>query len=223
MHETRDACDACVAASASAISDWTVQLKEQPRVGATLAAAHAVKPWDRMAEAFAVQAFGRDFPVTALTRQTPRKDRSLDADALAIMVPVASGLIDRQIIKICRHFVQEALDIKIVVFGRCVNDLAVMAPGNAFVTGEIKADEYSRLIVQYGVCALMSPYRTCLFGLMDDVAGNAGLPKAYFDWSFGALPTEDGDLALDPRICDERAAAAIAGWLQATAYFSLAQ
>ena len=40
-----------------------------------------------------------------------------------------------------------------------------------------------------------------------------GAPKAYFDWSFGAFAVEWGDLSLDPRICEDKAAARIVDWI----------
>jgi hypothetical protein len=122
-------------------------------------------------------------------------------------------LIDRQIARICRLFAKRRLETKIVVLGRCVNDLALMATGNIFVAGEVQSDEYRRLLAQYEACAIMSPYRTCFFGLLDRIAEESALPKGYFDWSFGALEVDDGDLSLDPRVCDEKAALAIADWL----------
>ncbi len=88
-----------------------------------------------------------------------------------------------------------------------------MGPGNVFVAGKVENEEYERLLRQYEVSALMSPYRTRFFGVLDRLSLAAGLPKVYFDWSFGKLPPGEGDLALDPRICDAKAAASVASWL----------
>ena len=98
-----------------------------------------------------------------------------------------------------------------------------MAVGNVFVVGEIGSNEYLRSVVQYRISALMSPYRTCFFGLLDKVADETSLPKAYFDWSFGALETDEGDLALDPRVYDEGVASSIATWLATTSHDPSAQ
>jgi hypothetical protein len=101
----------------------------------------------------------------------------------------------------------------IVVLGECVDDLAVMGAGNVFVAGRVETEEYERLFAQYEISALMSPHRTHFFGHLDRASIDSGLPKAYFDWTCGKLETSPGDLALDQRLCDARAAAALADWL----------
>ena len=90
-----------------------------------------------------------------------------------------------------------------------------MAPGNVFVAGRVESDEYGRLLRQYEISALMSPYRTRFFGRLDGLAAVSRLPKACFDWSFGKMPLVSGDLVLDPRLCDDRAAERVAHWLLA--------
>jgi hypothetical protein len=100
-----------------------------------------------------------------------------------------------------------------VVLGQCLDDLAVMACGNVFVAGKIETEEYERMLRQYEVSALMSPYRTRFFGRIDRLSQMSGLPKAYFDWTFGKMSQMPSDLALDPRLCDAKAAAQIADWL----------
>jgi hypothetical protein len=173
-----------------------------------------------MAEAFARSFFSKKLVVGDLAPCAQRWAAAPppNNNILAVLAPVASGLIDSQITKISRRLVQDERDTKIVVLGRCVDDLTTMAAGNVFVAGEVDLDEYARLIAQYRISALMSPYRTCFFGLLDNIANETGLPKAYFDWSFAALETDDGDLALDPRVCDEGAAWAIADWLATTSH-----
>jgi hypothetical protein len=134
------------------------------------------------------------------------------AGALAIVVPEPSALADRLIVSLGR-----ALSLRhscqIVVLGQCLDDLAVMACGAVFVAGKIETEEYERMLRQYEVSALMSPYRTRFFGQIDRLSQISGLPKAYFDWTFGKLSPMASDLALDPRLCDAKAAAQIADWL----------
>ena len=215
--EPLTACDACLFTPMFATSGRTHKSKDQQRIAKALDLVDSIKPLDRMADAFARRAFANRLVVSDVTRLAIKQGRTqLSNDhSLAILVPFASGLIDRQIISVCRRLVQDDTKTKIVVLGRCVNDLAVMATGNVFVTGEIKPHEYPRLVIQYRLSALMSPYRTCFFGLLDKVAHESVLPKAYFDWSFAALEIDDEDLALDPRVCDESAASSIADWLKA--------
>ncbi|MGA9846798.1 MAG: hypothetical protein WBQ45_04060, partial [Roseiarcus sp.] len=82
-----------------------------------------------------------------------------------------------------------------------------------FVTSVIDEGEYQRVLRQYRITRLFSPYRTRHFGLVDYLSATFSLPKAYFDWSFGALDRTAGDLALDPRVCFERAALQIGAWI----------
>ena len=83
------------------------------------------------------------------------------------------------------------------------------------MTGVIGDDEHARVLRQYRISKLLSPYRTWHFGLIDRLSAGFGFPKAYFDWSFGVLEREPGDLVLDPRICLERAAFEIGAWVTA--------
>jgi hypothetical protein len=106
---------------------------------------------------------------------------------------------------------------RIVALGSCVDDFAVMAAGNVFVAGAVETGEYERLLRQYEVSALMAPYRTRLFGWADRLSRRFALPQAFFDLSMGELPRDAGDLALDPRLCDAKAAARIADWFCARA------
>ena len=88
-----------------------------------------------------------------------------------------------------------------------------MAVGNVYVAGAIDEAESASVLSLYGVGKLFSPYRTQGFGRLEALARLTGAPKAYFDWSFGALARETNDLALDPRVCNESAARALACWL----------
>jgi hypothetical protein len=63
----------------------------------------------------------------------------------------------------------------------------------------------------------MAPYRTRLFGWADRLSRRFALPQAFFDLSMGELPRDAGDLALDPRLCDAKAATQIADWFCARA------
>ena len=107
------------------------------------------------------------------------------------------------------------IDVPIVVLGQCINEIGVMASGNVFVTGSIEREDYAQVVGQYRVARLLLPYRTCHFGLVDELGAQSGLSKGYFDWSFGGLEVDQNDLALDPRICAERAALEVAEWLLA--------
>jgi hypothetical protein len=139
---------------------------------------------------------------------------SRDRPALGVLAPVPSAAVDRLVASLARFQAISGIDAAIVVLGRCVDDLGLMATGNVFVTGPVAADERARLVAQYRIGALASPYRTAFFGELDGLARACGVPKAYFDWTFGALPVESEDLTLDPRICDDKASSSLAFWLR---------
>ena len=87
-----------------------------------------------------------------------------------------------------------------------------MRAGNIFVAGQVERKNMNACCSQYEVSALMSPYRARFFGRVDRFPALSALPKACFDLSFGKLALEDGDLALDPRLCDAKAALRVAQW-----------
>jgi hypothetical protein len=101
----------------------------------------------------------------------------------------------------------------LVVIGGCIDDEALLATEKAFVTGPAAAEEYLELVQAYQIYALLAPDRGGGFGDLDATAAALALPKAYFDWSFGAFPVDLGDLSLDPRICEDKAATRIVAWM----------
>jgi hypothetical protein len=120
--------------------------------------------------------------------------------------------VDQLLQAIGRLFAMMKLDAPIVVLGACLNDLAVMSAGTIFVIGPVCKDEYHRVIAQYQIGLLMSPYRFGHYWLFNETGEAASLPRAYFDWTLGATPADSRDLAIDPRICDVKAARALANW-----------
>ena len=185
---------------------------------ALLAGAQAIRPLDRMSEVFARRIFRKSLvlkaPELGPSVSTPEPRARNRAGALAIVAPEPSGLADRLIVSLGRALLRRGSVTRIVVLGQCLDDLAAMACGNVFVAGKIETEEYERLLRQYEVSALMSPYRTRFFGRIDRLSHMSGLPKAYFDWTFGKMTRTSPDLALDPRLCDAWAAAQIADWLE---------
>ena len=94
-----------------------------------------------------------------------------------------------------------------------MNEAAATASGAVFIAGPTAPDEYLDLVQRYEIGKLAVLDRAGFFDLVDRLSAATGAPKAYFDSSLGVIEPEDGDLALDPRICDAKAAAAIASWL----------
>jgi hypothetical protein len=187
-----------------------------------LAEARSIRPLDRMSEIFSRHVFA-----AADIRSAPLLDGQVWANpvaqlkwregVLAIVAPAPCALVDRLAIGLGRALLRAGSAARIIVFGACVDDLMVMNSGNVFVAGKVETGEYEGLFRQYEVSALMSPYRRSFFGRVDLLSHLSELPKAYFDWSFGKMPLSAGDLALDPRLCDAKAARLVVGWLQAAA------
>ncbi len=214
--ECPGACDRCVASHQTAdAANLSVEKSKAARMHEVLRRAEGIIPIDRMAAAFSASYL--ESLVALPCAPTRRKTISLRArpehTILGIVCPEATGQTDRQIIAMGRMFRLRGIEASIIVLGRCVDELGVMASGNVFVTGAISRQEYPQAIEQYGVGNLFSPYRTRHFGTVDDIGALCGLKKAYFDWSFGSLEIDDGDLALDPRICVQRAALEVGAWL----------
>ena len=189
---------------------------DRRRMREALSEAEAVIPLDRMAAAFCAANF------TSLTILRCAAWPTAGADAvkaspgeaiLGVFSPEGAPETDHQVLALDRLFERRRINGSIVVIGQCLHDLGVMESGRIFVTGVIGVDEYARVLRQYRISKLLSPYRTRHFGLIDRLSAGFGLPKGYFDWSFGALDPEPGDLALDPRICFERAALEIGAWM----------
>ena len=212
-------CDVCVLPQApTALADERSGTDDRRRTREALSKAEGILPLDRIAAAFCATS------VTTLTilRCATQSNADADADAiktfpveaiLGVVSPEGAPETDRQVLALDRQFERQRINASIVVLGRCLHDLEVMERDRIFVTGAISDGEYERVLRQYRVSKLLSPYRTRHFGLIDRLSSGFGLPKGYFDWSFGALNREPRDLALDPRVCFERAALEIGLWM----------
>ena len=215
--QTPGLCGPCAVALAPG-ETYQKHARRLKRRRAILSGAFWIRPLDRMSEIFARNIFGEApvAPAPSLDVVRPAMRRAMAAgSALAMIVPTPSALADRLIVRLARDLLRRGEATGIVVLGQCLNDLAAMGAGNVFVAGKVEPDEYERLFRQYEICALMSPYRSCFFGRLDQLSLLSGLPKAYFDWTFGKLPLDRGDLSLDPRLCDAKAATHVVAWLQA--------
>ncbi|HXZ15975.1 MAG TPA: glycosyltransferase [Roseiarcus sp.] len=192
------------------------QSEDRRRTRALMAKVDSIVPMDRMAAAYSAANVRSRTPLHPASREkakTGGPKLNPSRVRLGVLCPEAIPEAERQIQAIDRLFGQRRIEASVIALGRCQNEFAIMTSGRIFVTGAIEADEYERVLRQYGISRLFSPYRTRLFGLIDRLSANSGLPMAYFDWSFGALSVAAGDLALDPRICFERAALEISEWM----------
>ena len=210
-------CHACVgAATPAARSTESAQAPDRCRPRAFMVKAKSIAPMDRMAAAFCAANLKSTTPLVPSPPQATKADtvKLKPAGAiLGVLCPEAAEETNRQILTIERLLDEKRIDVSVVVLGRCLNDLSLMSKGRIFVTGLIADDEYARVLRQYRITHLFSPYRTRHFGLVDRLSAAFGLPKGYFDWSFGALDREAGDLALDPRVCFESAARQVGAWI----------
>jgi len=215
--QRRGGCDRCVSSrQAAQTAGSAVETTKGSRMREVLRRGGVIVPLDRMAAAFSAS-YLKSLVALPCAPPAPRSLISPVAQReqaiLGVICPEATGEADRQIMTLGRMFRLRDIDASIVVLGQCADELGVMATLNIFVTAAIAREEYPQVIRQYGIGKLFSPYRTRHFGIGDELGAVCGLQKAYFDWSFGALAIDDGDLALDPRICVERAALEVGAWL----------
>ena len=166
--------------------------------------ASAFRPYDRMAEAALSRA---PLAKALLAPRTPPPGL-----AVGVPMPHLSPRAETLLLSLGRRISQLAVPFRMIVLGDCADTRRLMADGAVFVTGPMRPSEMRDAAIQHGIGRWLLPDRTGFFGLVDELAQALGAPKAYFDWSFGALRTEAGDLALDPRLCDSKAAAAVADW-----------
>jgi GT2 family glycosyltransferase len=134
---------------------------------------------------------------------------------LGLVSPQPEAGADSLIVTLAHVLRRRGDPAQIVVFGVCLDDFAVMAPGNVLVSGPAPDAELAALVRAYGVTELMACSRTRFLGRLDALATACGLARAAFDWSSGLLAFDAADLALDPRLCDRKAAERVADWLAA--------
>jgi GT2 family glycosyltransferase len=209
-------CRSCVADYA-AKADTSRERERQTKLAQTISAARGVRSVDRMGFAFATRIFGAKAgapePEVDETYKPPSPGSIVDQHVLGVLAPVASAECDRLLVRLSRKLRPRGDGFRIVVLGSCLNEAEITATGSAVVVGSGDRDEYARVARIYGVGRLALFERTSLFGALDRLAVEIGAPKAYFDWSFGALEARSSDLVIDPRVCDEKAASAVAAWL----------
>jgi O-antigen biosynthesis protein len=209
-------CDRCSPAPATHPRSSDKEALDGSRMRDVFRNAETIIPLDRMASAFCTAYLK---PLLVSPCPASQHERTIAArlnsnrPTLGVLCPEATPETDRQIATLGRIFLRAEIDVWIVVLGLCVDELGIMASDSVFVAGRVARHEYARVFQQYRITKLFSPYRTRHFGLVDTLGAAYGLKKAYFDWSFGALEKDAGDLSLDPRICLERAALEVGAWL----------
>ena len=203
-------CETCRGLAVSSQDDDRRLRLRRAKLGQALERAQAVLPLDRMAASFAGRVFkSRLAPVEAAPRAAPGPVGRIAR--LGALYPNRAPAVDRLLLRLGRRLAGG--EGELVVFGAAVDDESLMATGSIFVAGPAPAEDYAEVARDYGVEALLAPDRGGGYGDLEATAAALGLPMAYFDWSFGAFPVEWGDLSLDPRICDDKAAALIVAWM----------
>nr|WP_281414067.1 glycosyltransferase [Rhodoblastus sphagnicola] len=172
-----------------------------------------LRPLDRMGAFVAQRLFpeARRLPPPDLAAFAPNATGGL---VLGLLSPLPDAGADSLILALAQALRRRGDPVLLVVFGVCLDEFAAMAPGNVLATGPVGDDELARLVQAHDVTELMSCSRTRFLGRLDALAAASGLARAGFDWSSGALPFHEADLALDPRLCDRKAAECVADWLQ---------
>jgi GT2 family glycosyltransferase len=198
-------CDVCRAVAAPRAEAGAE--RRRAKLGRALERAHRILPLDRLAARFA----GRVFKSRVAPFETPPPPVIAPArrTRLGVLYPQRTPAIDR----LLRRLGEGEDGPEIVVLGATLDDRAAMATGRLFVTGPVEADDILEVARLYRIDALLGPDRAGGFGELEAAAAVLGAPKAYFDWTFGALEIVPGDLSLDPRICDVKAVARIAAWM----------
>lgn len=171
----------------------------------------AVVPADRMVRARSGAPLDRR-PVPygrPARREVPRA--SPRHAVIAVLVPVPDPEVDHLLRALGRDPGLRGR-VRFVVLGRTLADLQLMAAGTIFVTGRMTAIEWLDALRHHAAHAVFSPHRTRFFGLLDDLAASSELPKAYFDWSEGAMAPAPDDLALEPDLCAADVGASLGAW-----------
>ncbi len=189
--------------------DETRRLR-RAKLGRALESVQRFRPQDRLAASFCERVFkARALPFDAEPR-APAK-RGAPFGRLGVLYARRTPATERLLLRLARRLAGRGGEL--IVIGAALDEAAMMATGAAFVTGRAAPEEYASLARDHSVEALLAPDRGAGFGDLETAAGALGAPCAYFDWTFGAFPTNEGDLSLDPRICDEKAVGQIVAWM----------
>lgn len=207
-------CEACRTAATAVEAEAARDARRRAKLGVALERATRVVPLDRIAEVFGRRVFRGRAGAFEAPAQRPGDPASKGRiERLGVLYPHPSAATEGLLLRLARRLAAQNAPALLLVIGRCIDDEALLATEKAFVTGPAGAAEYLDLVQAYEIEALLAPDRAGGFGDLDATASALALPKAYFDWSFGAFPVEHGDLSLDPRICEDKAATRIVAWM----------
>ena len=135
---------------------------------------------------------------------------------LGVIAERASVQTDRLLSALARRLTADSSGWRLVVLGKCVDDLRLLSLPNVFVTGPVRVSEYANVLRRYNISALLLPERWAAVDALESLQSLSALPVALFDWTLGALKETkeiEGALTLDPRLCDKRSAESVTNWL----------
>jgi hypothetical protein len=138
---------------------------------------------------------------------------SISGDSIGF-VAIGHGMAEYRFMKRAAVAINRELPERtIVVIGDTIDDIGLMKLDNVHVIGNVEPNEYSRIMLQHAIGALVIPARQPLFGhpTIDGLTGR--LPTAFFDWSFGEISARSEDLALSPDLPDEQIVTTLLAWL----------
>lgn len=208
--DSHEPCDSCRAQTAARQEEGREHSLRRFKLGRALERAGRVIPLDRLAESFAQRVF-KSRAAAFEGARAAATSRAGPIARLGVLYPHRKPETDRLLLRLGRRLAGSGAESDIVVFGATLDDNAAMATGRIFVTGRASPEDYVALGEHFRVDGWLAPDRGGGYGDLE--ASAIGAPKAYFDWSFGAFAVEWGDLSLDPRICEDKAAARIARWI----------
>lgn len=148
-------------------------------------------------------------PVDPVAKSASKRNRGPGRGPLGILSPTADPETERLIGLLAAR----VPDRGVVILGQTLRDAALLSHQRVSVTGPIGRTDYLEAIQRYEISGIFGPDRAGGFRLLDDLGDQTKLPIAYFDWSYGVMPTRPGDLALDPRLCDTKAVRRLLSWL----------
>lgn len=164
---------------------------------------------DLASDVFRESRFERFVAPPPVTRAARGDSRSI----LALLYPEVDLATERFLLALASAALRAELGWAFVLIGRSLNDRRLMSTGNLFVAGAVPPADCPDVLAHYGAAALFAPQRWTGYGLLARLAEELEMPKAYFDWSIGAVPAQYPDLSIDPRVCNPKAAGAVCDWL----------
>lgn len=164
---------------------------------------------DLASDVFRESRFERFVAAPPVLRAARGDSRSI----LALLYPEVDLVTERFLAALASAALRAELGWAFVLIGRSLDDRRLMSTGNLFVAGAVAPADCPEVLVHYGAAALFAPQRWSGYGLLARLAEELEMPKAYFDWSIGAVPAHYPDLSIDPRVCNPKAAGAVCEWL----------